>query len=92
LASPRLYALPMRIRVRESHLAEDLHRFLSGNGFLVRKIERGVLEAQPLYSVSVRYDTTALSNRLIEWQERHPEAHVDQRPDEAEHGADASRR
>lgn len=67
----------MLVRLADPALVDDLVAHLRRNGFLVVRIERQVLQVQPLYTVSERHDRRLLLESVGSWTATHPEAQPD---------------
>jgi hypothetical protein len=59
----------MRVRIDDERRSEALAGALRHQDYLVRELGAGLLEVQPLNSVSYRYDRTELEAALERWRQ-----------------------
>ena len=67
----------MQIRLTDPSLADDLLDFLRRVGCLAVRVDRRVIDAQLLNSVSERYDRQELNAYMKVWLVMHPEVEVE---------------
>jgi len=66
----------MRVRIDDEQRSEALAEALRHQDYLVRELGAGLLEVQPLNSVSYRYDRAELEAALERWRQANPGAAV----------------
>ena len=66
----------MRVRIDDEQRSEALAEALRHQGYLVRELGAGLLDVQPLNSVSYRYDRAELEAALERWRQANPGAAV----------------
>ena len=66
----------MRVRIDDEQRSEALADALRDQDYLVRELGAGLLEVQPLNSVSYRYDRAELEAALERWRQANPGAAV----------------
>ena len=59
----------MRVRIDDEQRSESLADALRHQDYLVRELGAGLLEVQPLNSVSYRYDRAELEAALEPWRQ-----------------------
>ncbi|TMM02153.1 MAG: hypothetical protein E6G10_10915 [Actinobacteria bacterium] len=59
----------MRVRIDDEQRSEALAEALRHQDYLVRELGAGLLEVQPLNSVSYRYDRAELEATLERWRQ-----------------------
>ena len=59
----------MRVRIDDEQRSEALAEALRHQDYLVRELGAGLLEVQPLNSVSYRYDRAELEAALERWRQ-----------------------
>ena len=66
----------MRVGIDDEQRSEALAEALRHQDYLVRELGAGLLEVQPLNSVSYRYDRAELEAALERWRQANPGAAV----------------
>ena len=66
----------MRVRIDDEQRSEALAEALRHQDYLVRELGAGLLDVQPLNSVSYRYDRAELEAALERWRQANPGAAV----------------
>ena len=66
----------MRVRIDDEQRNEALAEALRHQDYLVRELGAGLLDVQPLNSVSYRYDRAELEAALERWRQANPGAAV----------------
>ncbi len=66
----------MRVGIDDEQRSEALAEALRHQDYLVRELGGGLLEVQPLNSVSYRYDRAELEAALERWRQANPGAAV----------------
>jgi len=62
----------MRVRIDDEQRSEALADALRHQDYLVHELGAGLLEVQPLNSVSYRYDRAELEAALERWRQANP--------------------